>query len=130
MNHQSIRKFTFELHTCTVPPPDIGNRVAVRDRVRTAIAVHNFRIVVFCYAKRGSSAEENQPTTDHGLPLFSAVHTRFELSYRCGYSTVYEQFYKTFSRSFLLFCSLFFSSFGSQDEVTDTKTELTGNRHI
>ena len=38
----------------------IGNCVAVRDRVRTAIVVvvHNFRIAVFYYAKRGSSAEE------------------------------------------------------------------------
>ena len=34
----------------------------VRDRVRTmnaiAVTVHNFRIAVFCYVKRASSAEE------------------------------------------------------------------------
>ena len=38
------------------------NRVAVRHCVRTAttiaVAVHNFRTAVFCYAKRESSAEE------------------------------------------------------------------------
>ena len=44
----------------TVPPLDIENRAEVRDRVRTATAIagHNFRIAVFCYAKRGSSADE------------------------------------------------------------------------
>ena len=44
-------------------------------------------------------------------------------SYTFSYSTVYEQFL------FLIFCSLF-SSFGSQDEDTDSTTELTGNRFI
>ena len=103
----------------------------VRDRVRTATAVtvHNFRIAVFCYAKRGSSAEETN-RVQIAVSLFSP---RFKLglnfSYTCSYSTVYEQFYKTFSRLFLIFCSLFSSS-GSQDEVTDSKIELTGNRHI
>ena len=47
----------------------------------------------------------------------------------CIYNTMYEQFYETFSGLFLIFCSLF-SSFASQDEVTDSKIELTGNRHI
>ena len=93
------------------------------------IAVHNFRIAVLCYAKHGYSAEETNQVQIM-VYLFSPQFTvGLNLSYRCSYSTVYEQFYKTFSWLFLIFCSLF-SSFGSQDEVTDSKIELTGNWHI
>ena len=115
------------MEVLTVLPPDLGNRV--RDHIRTAIAVHNFRIAVFCHPKRGSSAEEIN-RVQVAVCLCSPRFTlSFNLSYTSSYGAVYEQFYKSFSQLFLIFCSLF-SSFGSQDEVTDSKIELTGNRHI
>ena len=108
-----------ENYVSAVPPPDIGNRVAVRDRVRTA---------VFWYARRGSSAEETNRVQIAVclFPLRFALGLNFSCT--CSYSTVYEQFCTTFSRLFLIFCSVF-SSFSSQDEVTDSKIELTDNRH-
>ena len=82
----------------TVSPPDIWNRVAVEDRVNTAtpIAIHNFRIAVFSYAQRSSSAQEtNQVQT--AVCLFSP---RFPLglNFSYSYSTAYVQFYKKFSQ--------------------------------
>ena len=43
-----------------VPHLAIGKRVAVEDHLRTSnvVAVHYFRIALFCYAQRGSSAKE------------------------------------------------------------------------
>ena len=91
---------------CTVPDLDIGNRVAVEDRVRTATAVHNLRIAVFCYTQSGSSAEE----TNRVQTVVSLFSPRFSLGLNLyySYSTVYlhVQFYKTFSQSFLIFSSL------------------------
>ena len=42
------------------------------------------------------------------------------LSCACSYNTAFEEFYKTLFGLFFIFCSLL-SSFGSQDEVTDSK---------
>ena len=52
---------------------------------------------------------------------FPAVHTVV--------TVVCKQFYKTFSHLFLIFGSLL-SSFGSQDQITDSETELTGNQYV
>ena len=101
---ESGKKFdTPYIHT--VPPPDIGNRVAVKDRVRTAIAVavHNSKIVVFCYVQRGFSGEETnrvQTTVCLFSPRFSLC-----LNFYYSYSTVYvhAKFYKTFPNHFQLF---------------------------
>ena len=60
----------------TVPPLDIGNRV------RTAIAVHNFRIAVFCYAKRGFSVDE----TDRSQTAVCLFLPRFSLGLNFYYS--------------------------------------------
>ena len=66
----------------TVLLPDIGNCVTVEDRIRTAtaiaVAVHNFKIVVFCYAQRGPSAEETNQVQIAVLPLFFVVLTQFK----------------------------------------------------
>ena len=84
-----------------VPPLDIEYHV----RTATAIAVHNFRIAVFCYAQRSSSAEETN-RVQTAVCLFSP---RFSLGLNVyySYSTVYVHvlFYKTFSQSFLIFSS-------------------------
>ena len=64
-------QFIFE---STVPRPDIRNRV----RTATAIAVHNFRIAVFCYAQRSSSAEETNRVQTAVCLFFTAVLTRFK----------------------------------------------------
>ena len=123
VNENEISLLFFDLCS-TVPSPGIGNRVTVRDCVRTAtaIAVHSFRIAVFCYGKRSSSGEETN-RVQIAVCLFSPqFKLGLNFSYTCSYSTVYEQFYKTFSRLVLIFCSLF-SSFCSQDEVKDPKIE-------
>ena len=101
-NFKVTFKFVQLMSYSTVPPPDIGNPVMVRDRIRTAtvIAVNNFRIAVFCYVKCSSSAEETnrvQTVVYHFSPRFTLS---LNLSYTCSYSTLYEQFYETFSQCF------------------------------
>ena len=77
---------------CTIPPPGIGNCV----RIAIAVAVHHFRIAVFCYKKRCSSAEETNRVQISVYLCFSSVLLGLNFSYTCSYSKVYEQFYKTF----------------------------------
>ena len=64
----------------TVPPPDIGNRVKTATAI--AVAIHNVRIAVFCYAQRSSSAEETN-RVQTAVCLFSS---RFALGLNFSYS--------------------------------------------
>ena len=63
-----------------------------------AVVVHNFRIVVFCNAKRSSSAEESNQV-QIAVCLFSLQFTLgLNFSYTCSYSTV--QFRNSFTKQF------------------------------